>query len=224
MAGFDLALAFARAALELFGEALAPSACAGCDAPVAARVLLCPACAATVERAPARSPSAPSHAAFVYGGAIASALARMKYGGRSELAPRLGRALAACTVGLAGAVDVVVPVPIHASRLSSRGFDHASLVAAPVARALGCPLAPRALRRIRDTPAQVGLTRAARLVNVADAFACPSPRPVAGRRVLLVDDVTTTGATLTACGAALRAAGATSLVTAVVATRADLSS
>jgi ComF family protein len=216
------ALTLARAAFALAAEVVAPSTCAACDAPVGMDVLFCRPCATSLERAPAGRPTC--LAPFVYGGAVASALARTKYAGRPDIAPRLGRALGAFLVARAevfGHVDVVVPVPMHAGRLATRGFDQASLIAGAVASALGVPRAARALVRLRDTPAQVGLSRSERLANVARAIGCRTPARLAGRRVLLVDDVITTGATSSACLRALREAGARDVLAAAVALRAE---
>lgn len=103
---------------------------------------------------------------------------------------------------------LLVPVPLHPVRLRSRGFNQALLLARPLGRALGLPVAPRALRRIRRTQAQPGLGAAERRVNLAGAFVVCHPATVSGRHVVLVDDVLTTGATANACAGALRAAGA----------------
>jgi len=194
--------------LEVLGELLAPNACAACDEPVRPRILFCEACASTVLPAEERG------AVFAYGGAIATAIARLKYRGRPDLAPRLAAAMLAVAraadVGGADA-DVVVPVPLHPRRLAERGYNQAALLAGPIAKRLRVPHAPRALERVRDTPRQMELARAAREANVAGAFACGVI--VERRRVLLVDDVTTTGATLAACEKALRARGAASVAT-----------
>jgi ComF family protein len=112
-----------------------------------------------------------------------------------------------------------VPVPLHPQRLVERGFDQAALLAIPVARHRGVRCAPRALVRTRPTPPQASLDRAARAGNVADAFACPRPEKVRGRRILLVDDVRTTGATLASCIDVLRLAGARDVRTLVLASR-----
>jgi ComF family protein len=216
------ALTLARAVLALGAELVAPTTCAACDAPVGMRVLFCRPCALTIERASV-DPKA-RLAPFVYGGAVATALARMKYADRPDLAPRLGRALGAFLAAhadVAGQVDVVVPVPMHPARLATRGFDQASLVAGAVAGALAVPRAARALVRLRDTPAQVGLSKRERLVNVTRAIGCRAPGRVAGRRVLLVDDVLTTGATASACSHALLEAGAGHVLAAAVALRAE---
>ena len=104
--------------------------------------------------------------------------------------------------------DVVVPVPLHPKRLAERGYNQAALLARAAARELGAPLAARALVRVRDTSQQARLGRTERLANVERAFVARDPKAVRGRDVLLVDDVETTGATLTACRAALLEAGA----------------
>lgn len=105
--------------------------------------------------------------------------------------------------------EIVVPVPLHPRRLRTRGFNPAALLAHGVARATGSQAAPRALRRVRDTPSQTGLARAARRRNVAGAFVCNAALP---RTVWLVDDVVTTGATLSECARVLRRGGARRVV------------
>ena len=102
----------------------------------------------------------------------------------------------------------MVPVPLHRRRLRRRGFNQAALVARVVARESGLPLALARLVRVRDTPSQGGLSPAGRMANVAGAF---EARSVDGKRVVLVDDVWTTGATARACARALGVAGALSV-------------
>lgn len=194
--------------LDLVLELLAPTRCAGCDAPVGPRVLFCGGCEPSV--VPGRD-----LAAFVYGGAPAAAIARLKYEKRSDLAARLGAVLARTAAPLAGKVDVVVPVPLHPRRLAERGFNPSALLAAPVARAIGARFAPLSLVRTRDTPRQATLDRSARSRNVAGAFA--ATRDVEGLAVLVVDDVQTTGATLDACARALVAKGARGVIPLVLA-------
>jgi ComF family protein len=104
---------------------------------------------------------------------------------------------------------LVVPVPLHPRRLRERGFNPAGLLSRSVARVAESRAAPRALRRIRDTPSQTGLDRVARRRNVAGAFVCSTPPP---RTVWLVDDVVTTGATLSECARVLRRHGARRIV------------
>jgi ComF family protein len=103
--------------------------------------------------------------------------------------------------------DLIIPVPLHWRRRFQRGFNQAALLAARVARRYAVPVVV-AVRRRRATATQAGLSNAKRRANVAGAFEVRRPRAVAGRRILLVDDVMTTGATASACAAALKRAGA----------------
>ena len=203
-ASLDGLLRVVAVGAALIGELVAPTRCAACEERVGPRVLFCTACGASV-LPPCDSGGA--HAVFEYGGAVATAIVRFKYAGRSDLAARFSAMMAAAAVALPE-VELVVPVPLHPRRLAERGFDQAALLGAPIARRLGVPHAPRALQRTRETPPQASLDRAARSANVARAFQCRVPQTVAGRRILLVDDVLTTGATVSACGEALRLAGA----------------
>jgi ComF family protein len=196
--------------LRWLGELVAPSGCAACD--LRTSLLFCDGCAATVE-------PAGGEGAFVYGGAIADAILRLKYGRRSDLASRLGQAM---SERAPRDVDMVVPVPLHAVRAAERGFNQSALLARPIARHLGVPLGARILERIRDTPRQASLDRVRRQMNVDAAFRCRDARAVAGKRVLLVDDVRTTGATLAECRAALEAAGARGISLYVLAVRDEL--
>ena len=104
--------------------------------------------------------------------------------------------------------DWVTPVPLHWRKLWQRGFNQADLLARRVAAHTGIPRA-RLLRRLRYTASQTSLSHTSRRHNVATAFACRRPDRVAGRRILLIDDVLTTGATGAACALALKRAGAT---------------
>ena len=204
-------------ALEVVLAVLAPPRCAACDAPVRLLAVFCPACAGMAASA---EPGPESRvAALVYGGSVAGAITRMKYGSRPDLARPLGdllwRALEPRATSLRGVV--VVPVPLHPSRLAERGFNQSALLARQVARHLRAPFAARALVRTRETQQQATLERAARAANVAGAFAVRKGELVRGRPVLLVDDVMTTGATLDACGKALARAGAGRVIRAVLA-------
>jgi ComF family protein len=204
-------------AIEVLASVVAPPQCAACDAPVPMLAVFCAPCAATVQRA--RQNGGPAIAAFEYGGAVARAITRLKYGGRADLARPLGdllwRALLPHARGLRDAI--VVPVPLHPSRLAERGFNQSALLARPIARRLRAPLLPLALARVRETPQQTALDRDARLANVAGAFCVRQDSRVSGRAVLLVDDVRTTGATMDACTRALIAAGAAWVAQAVLA-------
>jgi Predicted amidophosphoribosyltransferases len=112
-----------------------------------------------------------------------------------------------CLLSLGWAVDFVVPVPLSIARLKERGYNQSTLLARPAALALGLPFRPQALARIRETASQVGLGVNDRRLNVKDAFLAAS-NLVHGCSVLVIDDVTTTGATIDACAAALKSAGA----------------
>jgi ComF family protein len=204
-------------AFELLASLLAPPRCASCDAPAPLLTAFCAACARTAERV--AGGNCDQIAAFLYGGAVARAVARLKYERRPELARPLGdllwRAVEPHAIALAAAV--LVPVPLHRTRLLARGFNQSALIARRVARQLRAPLLSRALVRVRDTPQQSALDRAARLANMAGAFRVREPDRVRGCTILLVDDVLTTGATLAACAGALIDAGARSVGFAVVA-------
>jgi ComF family protein len=205
--------------LDLFATVLAPARCAACDVPVAPRAVFCPACASTTQRPldPASDPHA--LAAFVYGGALARAITRFKYEGRPDLARPLGDLLWSAIAPHASELRdaVVVPVPLHATRLAERGYNQAALLANRVAWRLEAPVRAVALARTRDTPRQATRGRSDRLSNVVHAFRVRQTRAVTGRAVLLVDDVRTTGSTLRACTTALTQAGAASVRTAVLA-------
>jgi len=144
-----------------------------------------------------------------YRGTLAEAVRLLKYGDR----PGLARALVG-RIDLGSAppdlwdVDIVLPVPLHGRRLRLRGYNQSAHLALALARRLGRPAPEGVLERTRPTRPQVGLKRPERAANVRGAFRVALGGLVAGRRVLLVDDVITTGATITACAKALRAAKA----------------
>jgi ComF family protein len=152
-----------------------------------------------------------------FGGLVRRALHQLKYGGETRLAVPLGEAIARRWARVAAGGDVLVPVPVHIDRARHRGYDQAELIARSAAAALGLPCAP-ILERARATIAQFDLDRATRATNVRGAFRLKprtagtgspqSASPLAGRWIVLVDDVVTTGATLSACAAPLLAAGA----------------
>ncbi|AUX25946.1 competence protein ComF [Sorangium cellulosum] len=220
-----------RALAAAAARALSPPACAGCDAFLAEAAVFCAGCARTVAPwRPARAGCLPrgaigsssaADAALVafapFAGALADGIRRFKYGDRPDLARPLGRLLL-CAAREAGVgADVVVPVPLHPRRLAERGYNQAALLAAHIAGGLGAKLAPRALCRVRSTAQQAQLPRELRLQNVAGAFRVRAPERVRGRRIALVDDVATTGATLAACHDALLGAGVASVTCLVLA-------
>jgi ComF family protein len=143
-------------------------------------------------------------------GPLRKAIHRLKYTGIMALSEPLAQYMADYLTANPLAVDVVVPVPLHHRRQRERGFNQSVLLARGVAAASGLDVDERALARIRATVPQVGLDIYERRVNVMGAFEAHGNR-VEGRRVLVVDDVCTTGATLEACGQALTAAGARSV-------------
>jgi ComF family protein len=142
----------------------------------------------------------------VYEGPLEEAIHRFKYDGWRALAPALAEL---CVDRLAAEVPLgagLTAVPLHRRRRRARGYNQSELLATELRRRLGLPRLLGRLTRVRDTPPQVGLDRLRRRANVAAAFAWQGPQ-LAGEPVVLLDDVTTTGATLEACAAALRAGG-----------------
>lgn len=200
----------ARAIVRGLIDLLAPRTCAACDLELLEDdEYFCGGCAPLLEQAPVdRLPPAHSAAAFMHVGPLADAIRRYKYGPRADLAGPLGALLVEAARPLAGRVDVLVPMPLHPRKLRARGFNQAALLARPVARALGAPLVVGALVRLRETASQAGLDARRRAENVHGAFAVLRRARVAGLRVLVLDDVRTTGATLAAACDALRVAGA----------------
>ena len=152
------------------------------------------------------------------------ALRRLKYGRRPDiarsLAPLIAPALEQAATSFAA--DLVIPVPLHWRRHAARGFNQAAALFVHAGRGLGLRVDKLSLRRCRHTPPQSGLGLARRAANLRGAFTVVSGRRerVAGRRVLLFDDVMTTGATASECARALLAAGA-SAVMAFAAARAE---
>ena len=153
-----------------------------------------------------------------YDGVLRELIHLFKYERVTPLASRFG-ALLSRAAPRDGAFDAVVPMPLHWWRRWRRGFNQAELLGREVALRLGIPMV-RVVKRRKPTAPQTGLTSAARRRNVAGAFRVAARREIAGKRLLLVDDVLTTGATVNACAAALKAAGA-SYVAVLTLARAD---
>ncbi len=141
-----------------------------------------------------------------YEGVLRELIHLLKYGRVRSLTVALGERLAAA-LPLEQRFDVVVPVPLHWRRRLARGFNQSAWLAGAVARRYAVPVVA-ALKRRRGTVSQAGLSHAKRRANVSGAFVVRRPGEVRGRRVLLIDDVMTTGATASACAAALKRAGA----------------
>lgn len=144
-----------------------------------------------------------------HSGPLQSAVLHLKFRRKVALARPLGELLARELKPALPAwrPDAIVPVPIHTFRQWERGYNQAELIARVVGRECGVPVA-EALRRTRATPPQVGRTRAQRAVNLRGVFAVARAKQVHGARLVLLDDVRTTGATLAECAATLREAGA----------------
>jgi ComF family protein len=213
--------------LERLLATLFPSRCLGCGL---RGVVLCDGCRADVPwltaevcpicAAPSRlarichgcraepSPLDGSRAACRFEGVVRKAVHDLKYRGIQERAALLADVLAEAIERRPLAVDALVPVPLAPGRRRQRGFNQAELIAGCLGERVGWPVEPSLLARVRETPQQIKRSAAERRENVADAFACPSPDAVVGRRVALIDDVMTTGATLGACAEALKVAGA----------------
>lgn len=184
---------------------LTPPMCAYCGEPFelpADPAALCGACLADRPRFGAR-------AAVAYEGAARDVVLGLKHSDREHLAGAMARQMVrAAGDRLDGAL--LVPVPLHRWRLWRRGYNQAALIARAVAKASGAELAVDALRRVKATPPSQGMNRAQRARNVRGAFqASPTWKPkLVGRRIILVDDVLTTGATADACARVLLRAGA----------------
>jgi ComF family protein len=133
-----------------------------------------------------------------------------KYGDRLDLAPTLGRWTARAGRELLADADAIVPVPLHWRRLWARRFNQSATLAQAVSTVCGVPVVHEVLKRVKATAHQVGLTQAERATNVQGAFRVPAEAKaeIAGRRLVLMDDVLTTGATSEACTRALLRAGA----------------
>ena len=186
---------------------LAPR-CAGCGEP---GVWFCLACRDSCEPVSHSGPIS-VRAAGAHEGPLRAAIHRLKYGKEPALADDIGALIAhemARDLARGIVSDVIVPVPLHRARAVARGYDQASLLAEAIRRRTGIPVRT-ALRRIRQGTPQVELDRSARAKNVSAAFVAEAAS-LRGLRVALVDDVTTTGATLRDAAAAARAAGARSV-------------
>jgi ComF family protein len=209
-------------ALGLSGEAwsriqfLDGPVCDGCGAPFdydPGPGVRCAACMARPRAFDA------ARAACLYEETSREPILKLKHADRSDLAPLFARWLSRAAAELLAEADAVVPVPLHRWRLLRRRYNQAAEIARPLARLHGLAYLPDALVRPRATESQAGRSGSGRRRNVAGAFAVRAgggPQ-VAGRRILLVDDVMTTGATLEACARALKRAGAARVDAAVIA-------
>jgi ComF family protein len=180
-------------------EYIAGPVCRMCGSDVARADALCSHCAASPLALPVR-------VAAYHEGALREAIHAFKYNKRTELAAGFAEMLAQAWARNKTQVDIVTAVPLHIEREQMRGYNQAELVARALAPRLNVPY-QTLLQRTRATADQIGLNARERRANVTDAFLADGAR-AANRRVLIVDDVCTTGATLDACARALQAAGA----------------
>jgi ComF family protein len=204
-------------------ELLAPPTCAACALPIEAREDgFCSGCAVLIDEVPA-PPGCEDRAACVYGGPIAEAIARLKYRATSHHAGTLAGLLIEAAESWHGSVDRVCVVPIHRRRLIQRGYNQSALLAWPVARALGARFDPSLLSRERETGTQVGSDPGTRKRQLQGSFR--AARRAHASRVLVIDDVRTTGATLQEARRALTEVGAQRVytLTLAVASQADQS-
>jgi ComF family protein len=184
-------------AVEFLGEA----GCATCGMPLHATDS--DSCAACLARPPR---IARTRAAVAYGEIPRGLAIRLKYGRKVAIARTMARYMAPLVNRQADAL--FVPVPLHRMRLWQRGFNQSALVARELSRRLGIASDPRALRRVKRTPPLKGMSPLQRRKTVAGAFKVPDKSAVAGKTIILVDDVLTTGSTAEACARTLKRAGA----------------
>jgi ComF family protein len=147
----------------------------------------------------------------------------LKYGDRLDLAPMMGRWIGHAGRELLAGADALVPVPLHWRRLWARRFNQSAMLASAVSAASGVPVAAAALKRVKATVQQVGLSRPERAANVQGAFRVPEEGKavIVGRRLVLIDDVLTFGATVEGCARALLRAGAANVDVLIFARVAD---
>lgn len=234
--GLSAPFSLLRRSLAALSDVIMPPVCLACREPLAGHDALCPACwsgidfirpplcgrlglpmpfdaggvmvsAAAVADPP---PYGRARAVAAYAGQMRDLVHDLKFNDRHDVRRLFGRWLAEAGKELVADADVVVPVPLSRWRLLKRKFNQAAILGSEVARLAELPFEPMALCRTRATPSQVGLTRRQRQENVAGAFAVPAREQakIAGRNIVLVDDVITTGATVGACAKVLKRAGA----------------
>jgi ComF family protein len=218
-------------------ETAYPPQCIACDAATADAHALCPACWSGIRfitkpccarlgtpfahdfgaemLSPAAIADPPrfdvARAVALHDGAARDLVSRFKYGERLDLVRLMARMMVASGGEVLATADCLVPVPMHRLRLFRRRYNQAALLANEIGRLSGTRVEVDALQRVKRTPQQVGLNRAERRANLAGAFRISEAARarVAGRHVVLIDDVRTTGSTLNACAHILRKAGAT---------------
>jgi len=225
-----------RSLFETALELILPAACLACDTRIVRQGGLCPACWGRlhfIERpycevlgmpfphdhgegavSPAAMADPPPfdrlRACVVYDEVARALVSGLKFADRGDLVPGMTNWMVIAGRELLPACDLVVPVPLHWRRLHQRRYNQSAELGRALARQTDKAFAPQVLQRHRATDRQIGLSASARARNVAGAFRVPSAfrDAVKGRRILLVDDVYTTGATVKACAGVLRRAGA----------------
>lgn len=187
-----------------------PPFCVCCGDPVAGDIQHDYTCYACSRNTPAFTFA---RSAVRYEGAVGTALRDLKYNNAVWVAQELAELLLACVRAEYSdeEFDFVSAVPLHPSRQRARGFNQSGLLAASLARKMNLPYKEKAARRVRPTSTQTGLTAPQRAANVSGAFRSGIFSSLKGKRILLVDDVMTTGATVNACADALKKAGAKSI-------------
>jgi ComF family protein len=178
---------------------------------------LCEGCKKTLVRcAPlqAAQPLDGLYAAFSFEGSVREMIHRLKYDGGLYLAPWFADQI---TLPEFWQIDCIVPVPLHKRREHSRGYNQSAVLGAALAKKYGIPMTPELLVRVKNTPTQTNLSRTQRRKNIRGAFRAGG-RP-AGKSILLIDDVMTTGTTLSACAQTLKRAGANRVYAAAVCAR-----
>lgn len=226
----------ARQALGWPARVLFPPVCAGCRRHVSQPGVLCGACwpklrllekpwcpvmgtpfthdmgegFLSAEAIADPPPFERARAAVAYSGVARQMVQGLKYQDRTDLAPWMARWMLRAGAELIAEADVVVPVPLHWRRFLRRQFNQSAELARAVSKLSGLPFSPAAVRRVKLTRQQVGLERHEREENVRAAFRVPPEAEIeiSGRRVLVIDDVFTTGATVRAVAKALKKSGA----------------
>lgn len=225
-----------RAALRWTANVLLPPRCISCSAPLWGETQVCGSCwgdlqfidaplcsvsgipfpfdpgsgALSAEVLARRPAYGRARAPLQYDEVSGRLASRLKYGDRLEAVPLFAKWMVNAGAELLSQTDLIVPVPLHRARLLQRRFNQSAELARAVAKLSGVPCAPDLLIRTRATRAQVGLSASARRKNVSGAFALTPGKgdKVEGKRLILIDDVLTTGATVEACAKRLGAEGA----------------
>ena len=199
--------------LQTWGRALLdfayPPHCAVCEADIEAAELLCGSCWAEIVPSEPRPHAEDGGHAFEqvvalgpFTGALQQAIYALKFRNQVRLGRALGECMGQCLAEQLAPLDCLLPVPLHPARLRERGFNQSAEIAAGLGAALGVPVFDRVVRRRRNTRQQALLSAEERRANLRDAFASMTALS-AGARIGIVDDVWTTGETMTACAQAV---------------------